>query len=74
MINTIGVICSLIFYIILVPLSVILLIAALIVNRNTKDMVRRCNLDIHEVYSVMKDIHDRLKEKDEEDKEHNKVS
>lgn len=64
--NTIGVICSLIFYIILVPLSVILLISALIVNRNTKNMVRQCNLDIYEVYGVMKDIHDKLKEEVED--------
>jgi hypothetical protein len=49
-----------------VPVSVILLISALLVNRNTKNMVRQCNLDIYEVYGVMKDIHDKLKEEVED--------
>ena len=51
-------------YAILPIVSIILFIATLIVNRNTKDIVRQCNMDLYEVYGVMKDIHDRLKAED----------
>ena len=49
---------------ILLLVSIILFIATLIVNRNTRDIVRQCNLDLYEVYGVMKDIYDRLKAED----------
>ena len=49
---------------ILLLVSIILFIATLIVNSNTKDIIRQCNMDLYEVYGVMKDIHNRLKAED----------